>query len=653
MKRIIITLIIGFLLVANYNLLYGQFHENLGNNTGLDLQSIEGTLDTVAGKFINSFPEIFNDSIIVYTYSFYLHSDNFESNISSELDRIIDVANSDQQHKYYTLIAYQVDERGDSKIFISINLPNRWLDNCYSDLYIQVFKTKIEQKFFDLSKKYTTQSQFVNLYKEGFQEFTDEITKLTDCCTETTNLLPPECNNCISAYDILDELNRLGFEPYYAGYVTNSSTTDDQLCLCLPSEMSIAPKNGSQIRNPTGVVDLANLIITIESIPYNLGDGVSEFVSSNSELNYTALITKNKTICNHYGFEEFEANYSLEGNKIWIHIWENPLVDDEDIVFIKFKTPPQNSEKPELDELNIQADPPPPYAFKIVHRSFAPWNWFGHLPFSKASRNSFMGDNRGFSLAEPVQFKTQNGVTARINQQTKFVLGEGETKLENGLDPLFSSLTRGYRNFRRKIPIRMVTNPYKQELDHWEYGPAPISEAIEEPEGFSNILVDKNNNITTSAMFFEGSDPLVDFATDIEWYLELGIYYTQATKQMHISGKVVGKEFPAYEAFLEDKCGNKVFLYTFTSPCESKLFVELFPFLHDFNDDFEYKIQLDDNGCFTGQFWNLTNNSQLSIEDWNQFNLDKEPAEDCPSNPCQGSYTDDGTDLTIFFNCND
>jgi hypothetical protein len=450
---------------------------------------------------------------------------------------------------------------------------------------------------------------------------------------------------------VLNELENLGFAAYFAGEVTNSDPNIDQYCICEES-VSVTRLPNNNKRNSGVVEDHAALYVTLDSFTYDFASELSDW----SSLGNNAFVTKNSNYCDQSLFQTLHTNFNNSEQAVWVHIWENPKEQDEDIIFLKIKQSPQNgSIAPQnIDSLQIQADPSPPFEYTILHRSFAPWDRFGHMPILPnihIARNSFWGDNRGFSLYDPSL--VFSGTTARIHQDLNIKLGVGKTPNQRVNNP-FSSITRGYVNFKKNEPKRFIPHPYKEELDTWEYGPSQEKEDFCNPDGFENSIV--KNNITYTAMFFEGSDPLIVFpmvAPDIEWYLELGLYYISNESTLKISGRLIGKSFPAYEAYIEDKCGNKMFLYTYSAPCESELARELLNPIPDYNEGFDISVKVYENGCFLTDVTTTCegNTQNTDLQSWNQLNLSKSAAQDCPSNPCQGAYPNDGSDKRSDFNC--
>ncbi|WP_024741793.1 hypothetical protein [Tenacibaculum maritimum] len=187
----------------------------------------------------------------------------------------------------------------------------------------------------------------------------------------------------------------------------------------------------------------------------------------------------------------------------------------------------------------------PTLVFTVHQRSFAPWYKFGSI--YGISPNTFFGDNRGFSLKD----NDSNGakkaqglgkVSSRLYQISKIDFLNNEITFEDG----YASETEGRPLFIPAINARMIEKPY-----------------------YKSSLSCKNN----LEMRLLGQDPLVVPAPNIDCKLNLNFKLENSI--LSISGTVSYKAFPAYEAFIEDARGNKVFLHTFGPIHEELLAWEL------------------------------------------------------------------------------
>lgn len=73
----------------------------------------------------------------------------------------------------------------------------------------------------------------------------------------------------------------------------------------------------------------------------------------------------------------------------------------------------------------------------------------------------------------------------------------------------------------------------------------------------------------------------------------------------------------------------------------------------DDGNGFDISVEVDENGCFqnavTATYAGNTENTNFHY--WNQTNMSKSAARDCPDISCQGAYPNDGSDKTADFNC--
>ena len=608
-------------------------------------------LEQEACMLIDSLPEGFREDFKIFHFGLYLHNTKMQGGNDQFYQQML--LKASLLSDYYLIMVHQVYDDGHSEYYVDIKLPDNWLSNCYNQIVINTFKNSIKAKFKTLQNTYPLASDYHDIEVEGMKYIADKLGKFTYCCLLENNFIEESCTSCITAYDILNEMKSLGFEPYYAGQVLNSDMSEDQSCLCNESPPSLRRTENEEKINNT-VLDNANLIFELDGIEYNFGEELNTWANQG----FDAYVTKNADYCNQTEFQGIQSLFNNSEGAVWVHLWENPSSEGDDIVFIKINTSPSDINTP-INEITIEpvipdisASPPPPYKYKVVHRSFAPWDRFGSFPVIPnihKARNNFHGDNRGFSLEET---ELIDGVTARIHQEMNMQLGIGEIPPHTDPNP-FSSITKGYTNFQQ---TKWVYAPYP-------YTAPPSQEATQEDEAFGNPVGTKfseiSNDWTRIGMNFQGHVPLVKLfsfppmlAPDIEWSIALSLGYDESNQYIYVSGIVTGKEFPAYEAYIEDDCGAKVFLHTFTAPCESEVGGELLNPIYDYEEAFQLAFEVSTQGCFTGEMFTVNmQNSLTTIEEWNMSNLLKPAAKDCLSNPCQGAYPNDGSDHRNEFNC--
>ncbi|MFZ4545761.1 MAG: hypothetical protein ACOYOA_17060, partial [Saprospiraceae bacterium] len=540
-------------------------------------------LEAISCQVIDSLPPEFSADFKVLYFGFYIHYNSMIEKTENFLAKASAIAGSESP--YYILLANQISETGESKYFIELKLPQNWLTNCFDPLIVKTFEKSVKNKFETLNALYKSPSDRIALESEGLKYISTKFGKYTACCIPGAHQRgSPQCSDCISASNVLSELQNLGFKPIFAGQVTNSIATEDQNCLCTATESALRNNDVNGNRS-SSVLDFANLSIVIDGLTYNFGQELSDWAAAG----HKAIITKNKNYCTASLFSDQTNAFNNATNAAWVHIWENPIVTDYDIVFIKTKynLNTSNTATPETTIQNVQADPLPPYKYKIMHRSFAPWDRFGHFPIFwniHRARNSFEGDNRGFSLANSNSTSTPNpsGATARIHQSLSIQLDKEPVEKQD-IAKTFNSTTKGYPFCVRDI----ITFPLQIPIIYAGHEVTVLGSS----SGFGRCR--KSNGIFFTSMFFEGSNPLFTPAPDIEWYLELGWYYTSSNKTVNISGRVIGKSYPAYEAFVEDVCGTKIFLHTYQAPCESALGGELLLPFPDYNEPFDLSLTTD------------------------------------------------------------
>ena len=249
--------------------------------------------------------------------------------------------------------------------------------------------------------------------------------------------------------------------------------------------------------------------------------------------------------------------------------------------------------------------------YSIHQRSFAPWQRFGELPLLSSTKKSFAGDMRGFSLAPHSSNTpgTGGGVSSRIYQKSTINLG-----VQGGTTSTKSSVTKGLVNFGTAF------SPLEQEAFSSSTGEASF---------------DNKSNFTAS---FKGTDPLVWIAPNIVWKTKLTIYKSSDVLIVH--GRVEGKGFPAYESFIEDANGKKVFLSTYQSPNRGDIGTELLNPALETIIPINLKFNLDDQGNFTGKMTygyrvgNKAEYKETTIDEWNKSHLGTKASTDCPDGDC-------------------
>jgi hypothetical protein len=587
----------------------------------------------------------------VFDYGLYLHLTAITGAVDDVLTKIIEQSKTNSP--FYMVITKvpsydKVIERFDVKL----KLPNSGDFTCFTDSKVKLIEQRISEKI-NGYHKFNSSTDFGNAIEKGLLELRQIVTEAK----------PPISNCCpVSASDILTILENKGFI--------------GMPCKILGA-VSAKPTNSGN-RSSNYIDDYAKLNFSIDGEDVKLQDYLNLSTTDNAKV----FITKNENFCdeNPIIFDKVEVEFTSAATEFgtWYHIWKNPITNDLDILFIKQKIKSINHSEVNLP--NIQnGNQVSAFEYTIHQRAFAPWDRFGHFPFPPPFpcdintsllvghyyKNSFWGDKRAFSLASSIRNLDQrdaNNVTARLHQYAKIKIGQNIIKSDG-----FCSQTRGYKNFIRTKYVRQ-SNPYTSP---------GISVVIPMPADEQTQLqlpthVEKlgKNNKTNSYLYTQihGTDPLVSVAPTIDCQLHTYIDEISENnkKFLHVRGVILYKGFPSYENFIEDKSGKKVFIYTFSPSSEKKLDWELLCPIYDYIKRFDMKIKIDNQGNFlddelvigkdtkhyNSMFYVQTNDplsdpdlknpnftfSTTTITNWNNENISKKPAGDCPYQPCEGEY---------------
>ncbi len=277
----------------------------------------------------------------------------------------------------------------------------------------------------------------------------------------------------------------------------------------------------------------------------------------------------------------------------------------------------------------------------MTHRSFAPWEEFGDL--FRISQKRFWGDNRGFSLNKHSNYTPARDfdlASSRLHGWANISLGnDGFINDDYGQT---SSQTIGHYNFAgAKNSIDCA--PSRKEAKYKGNGDLD----------YEQVATFQNNVLE---MRIEGSDPLIGFpivAPDIDWTQKLSFSVIEVKGEpfLQVEGRVRGKNFPAYESFIEDAKGKKLFLYTkAVDGGRLDLASELIVNTYDHDEKFLLDIGIDDQGNFTDEIWsweciNCLNSKgeskpgefgwkKYTVEEWNKIHSKKPPALDCDTGEC-------------------
>ena len=590
----------------------------------------------------------------VFDYGLYLHLTSITGAVEDVMTKVKDA--SDKDSKFYMTVTKipsydKVIERFD----VRLKLPNSGDFTCFTDSKVKLIEQRISEKINGYHKLHNS-IDFGNAIEKGLLELRQIVTEAK----------PPISNCCpVSSSDILTILENKGFI--------------GMPCKILGS-VSAKPTNSGN-RSSNYVDDYAKLNFSIDGQDIK----VEDYSTMSSTGNYKTFVTKNENFCEGTPtiFDQVETEFASATLELgyWYHLWKNPDINGIDIMFVKQKIKKNNPTS--ITMPNFQGGGAvSPFEYTIYQRSFAPWDRFGHflislvllpvpcfdLPSKHVYKNSFWGDKRSFSLSPSTQILNERNadkVTARLHQFAKFKLGQNIIKSEG-----FCSQTRGYENFLRTKYVKQ-SNPYTSP---------GVSVVIPEPaqeitklQSPTHIEKFGKNSKTQSFIYtqIEGSDPLVTIAPDID--CQLITYVDEITennkKYLHVRGVLLNKGFPAYENFIEDKAGKKVFIHTFGPAGEGRLDYELLCGFYDYIRRFDMKIKIDAEGKFLDDELTIGKDKNTyslvalnlgalspdplsnlifktpnfdflttTINDWNNENLSKKPAGDCQNQPCEGEY---------------
>ena len=241
--------------------------------------------------------------------------------------------------------------------------------------------------------------------------------------------------------------------------------------------------------------------------------------------------------------------------------------------------------------------------YSIHQRAFAPWVTFGHFN-SIPSSPYYHGDNRNFSLSD--------NVTSRVSSKMMFEISTGKEILSKRNS--FCDWSYSYDQNNNK------TGAAKAIPTFWISGPR------------------KDGNNVRFKSYLTGGNPLVPlsyYVAPIQWDSDINISNHVNEGYIDVFMTTTGRGFPAFESFIEDSKGTRVFLATFRPNNKDEFFTRLATVPIAVAFSFKIRIHTDCDGNFTGAL--SYNNKQLTIETWNEFKLslpaslkDKQPTFPAP-----------------------
>jgi RHS repeat-associated protein len=216
----------------------------------------------------------------------------------------------------------------------------------------------------------------------------------------------------------------------------------------------------------------------------------------------------------------------------------------------------------------------------IIHqRSFAPWEFFGEI--ATGGKYRYSGDHRGFTVAsdDDVKSKVSTAITVDIATAQAIVTASKQ----------FGNTVRYDGKTGKALKTAPQVNPL---VGLWK------------PQ--------KNGSSLTVKARIEGTAPLAPFPTldPVSSTIDQPIVWTGTTKidnhisqgYINVTYSYIGKGFPAFEAFLEDQKGTKLFMGINISPAKTHILQALSGSEWAYGNTFNLKIATDAEGNFYGVY---------------------------------------------------
>jgi|GEM_PF-5209423 len=261
--------------------------------------------------------------------------------------------------------------------------------------------------------------------------------------------------------------------------------------------------------------------------------------------------------------------------------------------------------------------------YTVHHRAFAPWERFGDM-FGNF-QESFRGDRRAFSLDDHTNRTPGDGAVASSR-----LYGYADVYPQAGI----ATDSEG-------TPIREQQS--SRTIGHWNF--IGWETEATTPSRFGPEVANYDVNQKLLQMRIEGRDVLITDSPDIDFKLTVRFQQLTMDGQLYLRvfGHLQGKGFPAYEAFIEDNTGNRVFLSTFAVDSRLDLGGELIFNFYDMSQPIDLLIPVEHDGTFkTGSGVEMKNRTgaaewdAMGIFNWNQTHFSKPPAQDCGEPDCGG-----------------
>ncbi|RYY48379.1 MAG: RHS repeat-associated core domain-containing protein [Chitinophagaceae bacterium] len=218
--------------------------------------------------------------------------------------------------------------------------------------------------------------------------------------------------------------------------------------------------------------------------------------------------------------------------------------------------------------------------YKFYQRSFAPWQYFGETIYPLTGSNyKYSGDGRGFTVS------TSEGVHSKVSTTLSIDIGLGKAHV-------LEARQRGTTSRFDGESGKMLTT-------------APSA-----TPSVSLFNARQNGRTTTVKARIEGKAPLAPVPS-LDWVspmIDQPIVWTGTIEvvnhidqgYLQINYNLTGKGFPAFEAFIEDARGTKVFVAIRPSPAKKEIIQSLSSGETAYSQNFTIKILTDKDGNFIG-----------------------------------------------------
>ena len=305
----------------------------LDEASGFDLCGKSMVVDDAVRMLMDSLAPVdslqldFRDSMGVYGFGFYRLAEKYEGlTVDDILDEVI--AN-EITHKYYVLYACESTE---DEIFKKYHVRS-FMPDCMVQHYQ-------EQNLLQGKIQFLTEGRYLELgssvqnwavaEKEGLDSLSSYVGGKKNCClTLKTSCGAP----CLNSKEILNALLQKGFNAYSSCELTNpnSDITSEEDCVC-PTLFSPGDLNPDLKKN-FNIFNFANTSVVIDGRTIDLEDDGDVFVDNFSVTGNAAyIITRNETMCDKAVWGDLENKYESSEYAAWIHVWQNPTQEGDNLV---------------------------------------------------------------------------------------------------------------------------------------------------------------------------------------------------------------------------------------------------------------------------------------------------------------------------------